>query len=199
MDVLDLYRRAADEFGDRVHRVDDRWANPSACSEWDVRTLVNHLVNEQLWVVPLMAGATVQEVGDRFDGDLLGTDPVGTWDRAIAAATSSFTEPGALDRSVNVSFGQITAIDYAWQMTGDLTIHAWDLARGIGADEALDPDLCAAVLAALRPQLPAFTEAGLFAEPLAVPAGADAQTTLLALSGRQAGDGPSDLGAVTDA
>ena len=187
MDVLELYRRAAGEFGDRVHLVGDQWGNPSACSEWDVRTLVNHLVNEQVWVVPLMAGATVAEVGDRFDSDLLGTDPVGAWDRAIAAASSAFTEPGALDRSVNVSFGQITAVDYAWQMTADLTIHAWDLARGIGADEALAPDLCAAVLEALRPELPAYTAAGAFAEPLAVPAGADAQTTLLALSGRQAG------------
>ena len=62
MDVLELYRRAAGEFGDRVHLVGDQWGNPSACSEWDVRTLVNHLVNEQVWVVPLMAGATVAEV-----------------------------------------------------------------------------------------------------------------------------------------
>ena len=38
--------------------------------------LVNHVVYEDVWTVPLMEGATIAEVGDRFEGDLLGDDPV---------------------------------------------------------------------------------------------------------------------------
>jgi uncharacterized protein (TIGR03086 family) len=147
---------------------------------------VNHLVSEQLWVVPLMAGATVEEVGDRFDGDVLGDDPVASWDAAIAGATTAFRAPGALERTVHVSFGEISGEEYVWQMTADLAVHAWDLARGIGADERIDPELCAAVLEALRPAVPMMAASGLFAPALPVPPDADAQTTLLAMSGRQA-------------
>jgi uncharacterized protein (TIGR03086 family) len=185
MDLLDLHARGAQEFGWRVHAVGDQWGAQSACSEWDVRTLVNHLVSEQLWVVPLMAGSTVAEVGDRFDGDVLGDDPVPRWDAAVAAAVDAFGAPGALDRTVNLSFGDVSAAEYAWQMTADLAIHAWDLAQGIGVHDRLDEELCAAVLEAMRPAMPLFEASGLFAPPLPVPGDADAQTTLLLLSGRQ--------------
>ena len=40
-----------------------------------------------------------------------------------------------------MSYGEISARDYIWQLTVDLTVHAWDLARGIGADERLDHEL----------------------------------------------------------
>ena len=42
----------------------------------DVRALVIHIVNEMLWVPPLMAGQTTADVGDRFDGDVLGAESI---------------------------------------------------------------------------------------------------------------------------
>jgi uncharacterized protein (TIGR03086 family) len=86
---------------------------------------------------------------------------------------------------VHVSFGTIPAPEYVWQMTADLAIHAWDLAKGIGVDERIDADLCEAVLEALGPSQPMLAASGLFAPALPVPAGADAQATLLALTGRE--------------
>ena len=83
----DLYRRASDTFGAHVHRVrPDQWDLPTPCTEWDVRTLVNHVVGENRWAVPLFGGGTIAEVGDRFDGDLLGADPVAAWDESAAEA-----------------------------------------------------------------------------------------------------------------
>ena len=76
-DVRTLYRRAQDTFGARVHGVaDDQWTSATPCSDWDVRTLVNHVLSEVRWAVPLFAGRTVADVGDRFAGDLLGDDPL---------------------------------------------------------------------------------------------------------------------------
>src|SRR3954469_19360289 len=75
----------------------DQWNAPTPCTEWDVRTLVNHLVYEAKWAPDLFAGKTVEEVGDRYEGDQLGDDPVTTWRESSAAALAAITEPGTLD------------------------------------------------------------------------------------------------------
>lgn len=67
----------------------------------------------------------------------------------------------------------------------DLTVHAWDLARGIKADERLDPELVSDVLAFIEPQVEQLAGSGLFAPPVRVSPDADPQTRLLALVGRR--------------
>ena len=74
------YVRGMGEFDRRVRAVHpEQWANSTPCTEWDVRALVNHVVTEQLWAPLLLDGATVEDIGDRFDGDQLGDDPVAAW------------------------------------------------------------------------------------------------------------------------
>ncbi|MGH3812317.1 MAG: TIGR03086 family metal-binding protein [Pseudonocardiaceae bacterium] len=164
----------------------DQWRDPTPCTEWDVRALVDHLVVEQLWAPPLLEGATIADVGDRFDGDQLGDDPVAAWESAAAAAREAFATPGALRRSVELSYGRRPADEYCHEMTMDLTVHAWDLARGIGADERLDEELVRDVLGFIEPRVGGWVGTGLFAPPVAVGEEADAQTRLLALLGRRA-------------
>src|ERR671924_356790 len=77
MDIREAYQRALAGFGQRVATVRaDQWHNPTPCADWDVRALVNHLVYENRWVPELLAGRTVAQVGDAYEGDLLGEDPV---------------------------------------------------------------------------------------------------------------------------
>ena len=180
-----LYRRASDRFGELVHLVrDEQWTAPTPCTGWDVRALVNHVTVENLWVPPLVDGKTIAEVGDAFDGDVLGDDPPRTWDRALADAQTSFSSPGAMERTVHLSSGETPCEGYAFEMTADHTIHAWDLARAISADERLDPELVAFVADRLLPQIQAWREGGAFADPVPVADDADAQTRLLAETGR---------------
>ncbi|GAA1263148.1 TIGR03086 family metal-binding protein [Sphaerisporangium rubeum] len=183
---LELHAIAMDEFGLRAGMVRaDQWDDPTPCSDWTVRDLVNHLVVEQLWVPPLVAGATPAEVGDRFDGDRLGDDPVASWTRAAADAQAAFAAPGALDGEVHLSYGTVPCRTYCREMAADLAVHAWDLARALGVDERIDPALMAAAydhLASLGQDLAAT---GLFAGPVPVPADADIQTRTLALTGRR--------------
>lgn len=183
--LLELHDRAFAEFGRRVHAVGpDQWSAATPCTDWTVRDLVNHLTGEQLWVPPLLGGATVEEVGSRFDGDVLGVDPVSAWDSAATAARAAFAEPGALERTVHLSYGERPAQYYLQEMTADLVIHAWDLARAIGADETLDPELVDSVLTAAAPHADTLAASGAFAPPVPVPADADPQTRLIALFGR---------------
>ena len=153
MDLLEAHGAAMHEFDRRVQLIaDEQWTNPTPDTEWSVRDLVEHLVGEQLWVPLLLGGATIEEVGDRFDGDNLGDDPKTAWSLAITGARNAWLAPGATERTVHLSFGDTPAAEYAWQMITDLAVHAWDLARGIGADDDLPAELCEAVLEFVRPQ-----------------------------------------------
>jgi uncharacterized protein (TIGR03086 family) len=189
MNVSDLHQRASGEFGRRVHAVgDDQWSLPTPCTEWDVRALVNHLVYENLWTVPLMEGRTIEDVGDRYEGDLLGDNPQAAYDAAAAPALEAVQQDGAMERTVHLSFGDFPGREYALQLFADHLVHAWDLARAIGADERLDPELvdaCAGWFAAMEE---AYRGAGAVGPrpEIAGDADADAQTRLLAMFGRRA-------------
>lgn len=187
MELLDAHARAMEEFNDRVHLVrPDQWGNATPCTDWDVRALVSHLVSEQLWAPHILAGRTVEAAGNAFDGDQLGDDPISAWDRAAARAAEAFGLPGALDGSVHLSYGEDAAVTYAQQMTTDLAIHAWDLARGIGADDGIDEELLRTVHDWMAPQADQLAASGLFAAPVPASGDASTQTKILGLFGRDA-------------
>ncbi len=184
-DIVDLHRRSVEWFGSNVEKVgDDQWGMSTPCADWDVRALVNHIVSEALWTAPLMEGKTITEVGDVYDGDVLGDDPKGAWRAASASALASAAPDGAMDRIVHLSFGDFPASEYAYQLFADHLIHGWDLARGIGADEAMDPELVDACAAWFASMEEVYRQSGATAARPSVPDDADAQTRLLAAFGR---------------
>jgi uncharacterized protein (TIGR03086 family) len=186
-ELITLFRRSADGFGRHVHAVaSGQWHDPTPCDDWDVRTLVNHVAVEQLWVPPLAAGSSVAEIGSRLDGDQLGDDPVAAWDTALAESVRAFASPGALEGTVSLSSGDRATMEYCWEMTTDALIHSWDLARGIGADEQLDPELTELVYERTLPIAEHLQETGMFKPPVPVADDAPLQTKLLALFGRRA-------------
>ena len=78
-----------------------QWSAPTDCPDWDVRALVQHVVNEQRWVRPLADGATIEEVGASLDGDLLGDDPKGAARAAAAEAAHAVDERAPEAPTVN--------------------------------------------------------------------------------------------------
>ncbi len=184
MDDVTAFRRATDGFLRRASRVaNDQWSAATPCTEWDVRALVNHVAGEYVWVPEMLAGKTVADVGDRFDGDLLADDPMGRLREARQAALTALKTPGALERTVHLSFGDVPAADYARQMTIDSTIHAWDLARATGGDEVLDAELVALSYAELQRSADDWRSAGVFGAPTQ-PVDDSTQAKLLAITGR---------------
>jgi uncharacterized protein (TIGR03086 family) len=180
-----LHRRAADRFGQLVHAVQpEQWQLATPCAAWDVRALVNHVVGENRWVVPLFKGQTVSAVGDLLDGDLLGADPVAAWDESLGAAAAAIQRYGAMDRTIHLSFGDVAGHEYVTQLVADLVIHGWDLAHAIGQDETLDPQLVHACAQWFSGVAELCRQAGIVGPPQQVPDTADPQTKLLAAFGR---------------
>lgn len=184
MDVREIYARCSAGFTERVRTIDRAWDAPTPLPGWDVRTLVHHLVHEEVWTPPLLGGATIEEVGDRFDGDLLGPDPIATLEEAAAAALAAVRADGVLERTVHLSFGDRPGREYVLQLSADHLVHTWDLARALGADERLDPEVCAAVLDWFRVDTEAlYQRIGEIGPRVEVPGG-DAQAELLGRFGR---------------
>ena len=180
----ELYRRTSTGFDAVMRQVTDHdWTNATPCTDWSVRDLVNHVVGEDRWIPPLLAGLTISEVGDSLDGDLLGDDPEQAWSTAwaAAAAAADATDP---DRIVQLSFGPTPAAEYLWQIAADHLIHGWDLAVAIGADRHLDETSVNAVHDWFVDREEMYRSGGAIADRPPVPADATAQARLLAMFGR---------------
>jgi uncharacterized protein (TIGR03086 family) len=183
MRLDELHRRAVENWQVRLDAVGpDQWSSPTPCAEWDVRTLVNHVVGEELWTAPLVGGATIEEVGDRFDGDVVGADPAATgWDASAeaAAAVDERLPKGGL---VTLSFGEVPIEEYVYQLTADHLIHSWDLAAATGQSRDLDPEVVAEVAAWFADRESLYRESGAIGPR--VEAGGSPQPDLLAGFGR---------------
>jgi uncharacterized protein (TIGR03086 family) len=162
----------------------DQWANPTPCADWDVSALVNHIVSGNLWAAELASGATIAEVGDRLDGDQLGSDPLDAYDRSAGAADQAFSAPGAMDRPCAVSYGPVPGSVYAGHRFIDVLIHGWDIAVATNQSSALDADLVGVCWGIVEPQLAGLQASGMFGAAAGSTRPADAQSRLLASLGR---------------
>jgi len=186
-DLSILHARGLDEFTRLVQAITpEQWKAPTPCTEWDVRELINHLTVEQLWAPDVIAGRTIAEVGDRYEGDQLGADPVAAWEGAAAGSRAAFGAKDALLGAVHLSYGDAAASHYVGEMTVDMIVHSWDLARAIGADERLDDELVGYALEQGIARGSSLVDSGYFAAPVRVPVDADNQTKMLAIYGRAA-------------
>jgi uncharacterized protein (TIGR03086 family) len=183
-DYRELHSRALDRFGVLVHSIrEDQWDGSTPCTEWDVRALVRHLLSETMWMPPLLRGKTIADVGEALDGDLLGEDPVGAWDRSAEEAASAIATTPA-ESIVHVSYGDVTAEYYTDEVFTDLTIHGWDLARAIGEDETIDAESVELLYAKFKPLEDGLKASGAFGPTVVPPEGASRQIELLAHFGR---------------
>ncbi len=185
-EIAQLHRRALDATGRVVAGMSaSQFALATPDADWDVRALLNHLVAGNLWAAELAAGGTIEQVGDRLDGDVIGTDPASAYDRSAAAAAAAFEAPGALAAPCAVSYGPVPGEVYAGHRFVDVLIHGWDLAEASGQDTTLDPALVNACIEVVEPQVEAFRAAGAIGPAVPTAPEADPQTRLLAMLGRR--------------
>jgi uncharacterized protein (TIGR03086 family) len=186
-DIATLHHQALDATRVTVAGLKpDQLSLPTPDDAWDVRALLNHVVSGNFWAAELACGRTIADVGDRLDGDVIGDDPLGTYTASASVAAAAFEAPGALDAPCAVSYGPVPGSVYAGHRFIDVLIHGWDLAKATGQSTALDPHLVEGCFAVIEPQIDLLRGSGMFGDDVRAPAGADAQTRLLALLGRRA-------------
>jgi len=186
MEPMEALDRARREFERRLDAVgDDQWDRPTPCTEWDVRDLVTHVVTSCLVAPLLLEGMTLAEA--RAELALPAGDLRAAFGPAADAHAAAFAEPGALERTVKHPAGEMPGAAYLGLRTTDLTIHAWDLARALGADETLDPELVALAYERMAPMAGFLGQSGFFGSGPSGEVGDDRplQDRLLDLAGRR--------------
>jgi uncharacterized protein (TIGR03086 family) len=139
----------------------DQWSNPTPCTEWDARTLLNHLVGGNRLFAGVLLGAALPPLEERkalFSADQLGDDPVRAYQKASAHLLSAFGQPGVLERPFDLPIGRVPgAVALQIRLTEAL-VHGWDLARATGQTPRLPEDLAEEALSfasgAQAPQVP---------------------------------------------
>jgi uncharacterized protein (TIGR03086 family) len=176
---------AADAAARTVANVSPRqFGQPTPDTEWDVRTLLNHLI---LWTSYSMeARAHGESVGqDLIDRDFAAEDEFAAGyqaqlDRALAA----WSDPAAWQRELNVMGTPTPAADIAGLLIAELVLHGWDLAAATGQPFEVASATADGALAAVSANADLFRQYKGFAEPVDVPPSATALDRVLALSGR---------------
>lgn len=180
-EVTERYRRVADGFGRRLAGVRaDQWGGPTPCEDWDVRTLVAHVVSTHARILGNVTEAAPP------DADPTGDLPA-QWAVARGAVSGALDDPEQAGQVVRGAFGEQSFESMVSRLLcSDTLFHTWDLARATGQDDRLDPAAVAAAAAFLEPLDEAIRRPGGFAPRIAAPPGADAQVRLLCFGGRQA-------------
>jgi uncharacterized protein (TIGR03086 family) len=150
-----------------------------------LRTVVNYHAYDDAWVPDVLAGKTKEEVGDKYDGDLLGDHPKLNFASIVETAVLAvrgFADP---DRTVHLSYGDFPAREYLKHITSFRGLRTYDLAKFIGADTTLPADLVQGLWDEIAPEAEQWRQMGVYGPAVAVPADAPLQDRLLGLTGRQ--------------
>ena len=176
---------AADAAARTVRNVQaSQFGRPTPCADWDVRTLLNHLI---VWTsYSLEARAHGDSVGqDVIDRDFaadpgFAADYRAQLDRALAA----WSDPARWEGSLNVMGAATPAADVAALNIAEMVLHGWDLAAATGQAYTVSEPAAGAALRAVEANAELFRQYKGFAEPVEVPPSASVLDRVLASSGR---------------
>lgn len=163
----------------------EQLGNPTPCTDWDVRGLLNHLIGGCLAVA---TGASGQPFEASEDGDLVGADHVQSYNRAAADAAAAFRSPGAAEKTFAMPWGPTPGSMALGLAIADVAIHGWDLAKATGQEPAMDDDVAHAVYgmtSTMMAPLGEWPRGDRFDEPAPVPDDAPIAHKAVAYLGRE--------------
>jgi len=184
MDPKKLYLYALDVATKVVERVGlEQMELATPDTEWNVHDLLQHIIYELAWTADIVAGKTIEEVGDKYEGELLVGNPVQAW-RHYEVMARVAVEECDVETTAHLSYAVMPVSEYLFDAGIDQLIHAWDLGQAIGVPVVFDVSMAQGVYDRVSPKKDQLVVSGLFAAPVAVPDDATVQVKLLAIMGR---------------
>jgi len=185
---MNLHAEMTEAAGAAAHAVDnvrsDQLTGPTPCPDWDVRTLLNHLI---LWTsYSLERRAQGESVSEELMNSDFAAEPdfAAAYRTQLDRALAAWADPAAWERKLNVMGSQTPAADVAALAIAELVLHGWDLAVATGQAYTVQDEAAAAALAAVEANAELYRQYKGFADPVTLPDGAPVLDRALALSGR---------------
>lgn len=179
--TVEQLHRALDSVGALVEGVREKqWSAPTPCTDWNVRSLVNHLVGVNAVFTALLNEQAPPERGT----DLLGEDPAAAYHRSAQELLAAFRQPGTLERTFAGPLGTATGTERLRIRIADLLAHSWDLGRATGQAVNVPGDWAEQALTFLQEQLETTPRTGRFEPAQPVADDAPALDRLVAFLGR---------------
>ncbi len=151
-----------------------------------LREIINYHAYDDAWVPDMLAGQTMAQAGpEKFKGDLLGSDPRGSFAAIVEDACAAAEAFEDLHQTVHCSFGDYPARHYFWQINQFRALRAHDIAKVIGADPTLPEDLVQGIWEEVSPNAEEWRAIGIFPDAVPVAQDAPLQDRLLGLTGRE--------------
>ncbi|MFC3575443.1 TIGR03086 family metal-binding protein [Streptomyces yaanensis] len=187
IDPRPVYARAAEQVAALIKTVGpEQLAGPTPCTDFDVRTLLSHLVGGTRRIAVVGAGGDGLAVRPFVDG-VADDGWSAAYDGARTEVRRAWAEDARLDATVRVPWGETSGRNALSGYVMEAVTHTWDLSEALGRPLELDPELAEFALAVARLVLPAPDRGddGPFASAVAAPEGADAYGELGAWLGRR--------------
>lgn len=188
MDQREVLDRGAAWFAEVLAQVTpDQWTAPSGVGDWTVRDLADHVIGGDRMSTAILGGGSRADGLAQFARSAGDVDPVAAFAECSREMAAAFAEPGALDRTVAHPAMEMPGSQLLGFRIGEYGLHGWDLARAIGADDAIDPVVAQALWELMEPLAPFLAVTGMFGEGPSgtVPSDAPLQVRLLDVSGRR--------------
>jgi uncharacterized protein (TIGR03086 family) len=175
-DLRALYDQASTWAASKVDGAAAQLDAPTPCDDWDVRALLNHMIDTQEFFTGSAKGEDVS-MSMPTPPERVGDDPSGAFRAACAETARTFAEPGVVERT-----GPSLGIAFS-----DMLLHGWDVAKATGQDTAMPEGLPDAAYELVHGKFTDEQRKGVFKPEVKVPDSASPQDRLLAYTGRDPG------------
>jgi uncharacterized protein (TIGR03086 family) len=182
MEAIERIERATAVASEKVNGVKtDQLSDPTPCSEFDVRGLLNHLIGG----LEMLRTAATGGKAEMPQGDQFGPEPGKDYDERRAKLLDAIRAEGVLERDWQMpSFAMPGKMMAGIAFMEHLT-HAWDVAKATGQDTDLPDELVQECLDVVTPMDAMLRMPGVCGPKIDVPADAPLIDQLAGFMGRQ--------------
>jgi uncharacterized protein (TIGR03086 family) len=181
MDEIALHERALEETARLIAGVRaDQLGLPTPCQDWDVRTLLTHLVEGNRRFIRLAEGEQI--VG--APPEPVSGDYADSYRESGKSLAEAWRVPGRLDQLYRLPVGELPGRAVLSLRLAELTGHGWDLARATGQQPEFGEEVVAAAIRFAQAQMPADRQGMPFAPATPAPSDASDLDRLAAFLGR---------------
>lgn len=172
-DLHDLYGRASSWTVEKVAGASQQLDTATPCDRWNVKTLLNHMLETQLYFIASGRGEDASPPGQE-PPELVGADPARDFERARRDILETYSDPSVVEKT-----GPALGIAFS-----DMLLHGWDVARATGQDDTMPAGLADAAYNMIHGRFTDEQRKGVFKPEVPVGENASPQERLLAYTGR---------------